>query len=239
MAVIETVVKDDFDPSHEVTAPKIKKSVEPPKTEQQDEVAAGSPDTSETKVEPEIDYKAELEKEKAKRAKAEYTLYKKNKEAKQAKAEAPEINPEEIRPTIEAEVAAVLEAERQKEAEDLFEEELFNLSSDENERELIRLKYDRLAKSGFTRTSIRQDLEEARFLANRPKYERVSSELAQTVVSKRTLGGNGLGAGQERPQPTPDLSKLFSAGEWDFMKKQKFTQEMIQKAANLKKQRSN
>ena len=186
--------------------------------------------------EPQIDYAAELAKEKTRREKAEYALYKKNKESKQQKVE-----PEEqaaATTTVSQEVLSVLNAERQRESEETFEEELFALTADENERELIRLKYQRLEKSGFSRDAIKQDLDEARFLANRVKFERVNSELAKTAVSKRTVGNNGMGAGQDKPQAAQDLSKHFTASDWAFMNapenRKTFTKEKIQEMINSK-----
>lgn len=220
MPVVQTIVKDEEDnTSNEIKAQKKPEVKEPEVTEEPEVVE---------EVVPEIDYKAELEKTKARLAKAEFTLYKKNKEEK--KAEPVEVSP------VAQEVAKVLEAQQLRDAEDVFEEELFNMTQNDDERELIRLRYENsIVKTGHTRSAIRQDLEDARFLANRAKFEKVNSEMAKTIVSKRTTGNNGTVAGQQKAQASADLSKQFTKADWEYMKQQKFTKEQIQNIIDKRK----
>lgn len=189
--------------------------------------------------EPAIDYKALYEKEQEKLSKAEYTLYKKRKEEKEAKAQQVQnqgyIDPAEMDKLLEEKLQLFHQVQQEKEAEDTIAEILFELSSDPDERALIRMKYENsLVKTGYSRLAIRQDLEDARFLANKPRYLKEKTELAQTAIARKTTNNTGVGTNAQKPEPQDDLSKQFTAGDWDFMQKRKFTKEQIQQAARLK-----
>jgi len=222
MAMIEKKAVDTVASTHEISRSKAAPVAEP---------------IEETEVEseePAVDYKAELEKEMARRKKAEFTLYKKNVEEKKAKVQ--EVPAKAAPSSIREEIAQVLEEQRMQDASEAFEEELFSITENEDERELIRHKYENsLVKSGFSRAAIRQDLEDAKFLANKPKYQREQNEIAKTLVSKRTVSNSGVGASQEKPRPSEDLSKHFTKGDWQFIKDQGFTKDQIKKIIENRK----
>lgn len=190
--------------------------------------------------EPSIDYAMEYEKEKERREKAEFALYKKKKAERAAKqtqeADSGVVDTDEIKKQVEDTFYAMNEAQREKDAEDVIDEELMRLTSNPDELKLIRFKYDNaINKTGFSRLAIRQDLDDAKFLANKSRYLKEKSELAQSAISKQTITNSGGGTNLDRPVHTDDLSKQFSKQDWEFMQKRKFTPEQIKAVAQENK----
>lgn len=195
-----------------------------------------------------LDYQALYEREKEKLAKAEFTLYKKNKESRAKRTQGepvaeeftseaePVVDHEKIKKMVEEEAYSLLEAQRAKDAEDIIEEEMRSLTSNEDEQRLVRLMYDnRLTKTGYSRLAIRDDLKQAWFLANRPKFLKEQQELVKTATQKQTVTSTPLGASVEKAsQPTDDLSKHFSGYDWNWMKRRGWSDEMIKKALQNK-----
>lgn len=214
------------EPTTESSAPVVEPNEHPVETSQ--------PSTPE----PVLDYAALYEEEKKKLEKAEYTLYRKNKEERLKKLQVEEtgiVDPEEVKKIVSDEVEALVAAQRQKDSEDLIVEELNNLTSDPDEQRLIRLKYENaLNKTGFSRLAIRQDLSDAQFLANKSKYLKEKSELKQTVIAKKAVINSGVGTNLEKPSAPDDLEKHFSSYDWQWMKKRKWTDAQIKQALAAK-----
>lgn len=182
----------------------------------------------------EIDYKAELEKERKRREKAEYTLRKRNEEDKQRR-ETSYVDDDDIDARIDAKVEARLNQMRATQVSDVIDEVLGSVGSSPEERELIKYHYENsVIQSGLSRAAVQEDMRKAKLLANASKYERENAELAETVKSKRAMGKSG-GTNQDKASYSEDLSKHFTASEWEFMQRRKFTDDMIKSAANAKK----
>ncbi len=189
---------------------------------------------------PAIDYVQEYERERERRERAEFTLYKKKKAERAAKKEQIEetgmVDSDAIAQQVEERFVALAMAREEKMAEDLIDEELMHLTSNPDERKLIRFKYDNaINKTGFSRLAIRQDLDDAKFLANKSRYLKEKTELAQTAISKATITNSGSGTNLDRPTTTEDLSKQFSKQDWEFMQKRNWSQEQIRDAAHAMK----
>lgn len=130
-----------------------------------------------------VDYKAELEREKNLREKAEKKIVKLKKAQKRNDEDSGEESdsPDNL-------VEKVAERIRQENSKELIDEILEEISSNSNERDLIEFIYEnKIVKSGFTRKSIAEDLTAAKILANRKKIERENKELNHALKIKSTL----------------------------------------------------
>ena len=192
------------------------------------------PTTPVENQEPEIDYKAELEKTKERLKKAEFTLYKKNKEEKEEE-ENSDTGEDEIRRIANEEAERKFQSMITENSVDVVDELLDSLTSNAEERELIKLRYEKsIVKTGFTRVAIKNDLLDARDLVNAPRYRKTTAEIAETLKAKQSMSGAGLGTNLGRPSASEDLSKQFTAVEWAFMQRRGFTEEQIKKAISFK-----
>lgn len=150
-----------------------------------------------------IDYKAELVKAQEQIKKAEHTIV----DLKKSKEEGGQVDPsavEEIRQSLSEEFDKKFEVAKLDLVKDAFEDELSLITSNPDERELIRLHYtNTIQKSGFDRRAIQGDLQRARLIANQPKIEKTVSELRQSAYStKTTSGGSATGQRMETIVPS-------------------------------------
>lgn len=137
-----------------------------------------------------VDYKAELERERAwrerekiLREKAEKKIVKLKKTQKRNDEDSGEESD-----SSDNLVEKVAERIRQENSKELIDEILEEISSNSNERDLIEFIYEnKIVKSGFTRKSIVEDLTAAKILANRKKIERENKELNHALKIKSTL----------------------------------------------------
>lgn len=91
---------------------------------------------------------------------------------------------------------------------DVFAQELSTLTQDADEQKLIELYYEnKIVKSGYDRLSIKKDLEMARFLANKPRIEKMQNEIKKKSISDagKTSGG---GSGSQAIESDADGSSL-------------------------------
>lgn len=198
-------------------------------------------ESEEERSQSDLDYKALYESEKEKLSKAEFALYKRKKAEKEARqqveANTGVIDPEEVNRLVEEKAMEILQQQRQKDAEEVLNEELAKVSKNEDERRLIRLMYEnRIQQTGYTRSAIREDLQTAALIANAPKYQRESAEKIEALKAKASLGsGSAIGTNQDRPVLKDDLSKHFSEQEWKFMQSRQWTEKQIREAADAKR----
>lgn len=201
------------------------------------EIESGTPQNEEAQdnvAESGIDYKAELEKERKRREKAEFALYKKNTEGKRSAA--PEWDEDELEAKIEEKIEARVSAIRSSQVGEIIDDELLASAKTDEERELVKFHYENsIVQSGSSRTAIREDLRKAKLLANSSKYERENAEMAETMKAKNALGNTSGGTNQARPAYSEDLSKKFTEYEWKFMQDRGWTEEMIKSTADAKK----
>jgi len=175
-----------------------------------------------------IDYKALYEKEKEELDQAKYTLTKKNIESKN-KQPAPPIELPDVAEIVRQEVQKGLSSLQG----DILEDELLTITNDPDERNLIRLKYESaINKTGFTRAAIRNDLLNAKLLANAPKYQTINKEMAEALKSKKGITPGGSGSNQDPANgvKVDDLQKHFKAADWTFMKNAGWSDEKIKRA---------
>ena len=176
-------------------------------------------------VEPEpIDYKALYEKEKAELEQAKFTLTKKNIDDKNKQPELPDVT-EIVRQEVQKGLSSL--------QGDILDDELLAITNNPDERDLIRLKYESaINKTGFTRAAIRNDLLNAKLLANAPKYQTMSKEMAETIRSKKGITPGGSSSNQDPAGgvQVDDLKKHFNQTDWEFMKRAGWPDEKIKRA---------
>ncbi len=194
---------------------------------------AGTDDTSQ--VSTEIDYKGELEAAKAKAEeaqkkleKAEFTLRKQNIERK---AE-PAIDPEEIERLIDQKLETKISAVRAADTIEDVDSEIASMTDNVDERDYIKHLYEtRIAKSGYSRTQIRDDLKAAQTLANAKKIQKENVELGAIVKAKATMGTASTGSNGSSSERKTDFTKHLTAEELQYMKDRQWSEEKMKAAA--------
>ena len=167
----------------------------------------------------EVDYKALLEKEQAKLTRAEDKIVKLK---KQSKTEEPEPREEEdvedakdrLEELVKQQVSQIKDQVRGEIVESEVDDLLAEISSNVDERELIKHIYtNRLQRSGFARSSIREDLVNAKLLANKDVLLKSNKELSAALKSKATTQSTAnFGSGvRKTEEPKPNLSAEESA----------------------------
>lgn len=192
------------------------------------EIPQGTPEetVTETVDNQEIDYKAELEKTKERLRKAEYKLTKQNMESKDMLPE------EEIARIVDEQLSERLSQVRERDTAEDVDDELGAVTTNPEERELIRFLYqNRIVKTGFSRTAIREDIQTCKLLANAKKYQHENQELALALKTKSSLGNTSVGSNLDKPSPSEDYNKYFAPQDLTFMKLRGWDEGRIKKAA--------
>ena len=190
---------------------KTSQTEEAPSSEAPSQENDGATDGGSEKQEEKVDYKAELEKIRKEKTevedrlkKAEYTLYKKNKEEKQSRQTTEfrkdEEDDGEAKVDLEERVAQMLEKAREEQrliqAADNVELEIDQYSDDPDRQALIRYHYENtINRRGYSRADIKKDLEVAAFLADRPKFEARMAEVNKAIVAEQTKKKGGIASG--------------------------------------------
>ncbi len=146
-----------------------------------------------------IDYKAELEKEKQ-----EKENYKKGMlDAKEMlKGRGIISDPEELARIIDARVDEKVSTLTSNLSKSTIESTLESLASSESEKELIKFHYENsIVKSGIDPQSVRNDLENAKLLANKKAIFKESSEMKIALTHKQGIKSAPIGSSSE-----PDIS---------------------------------
>lgn len=153
-----------------------------------------------------VDYAAELEKEKKARelkekelSQAQHvieTLKKEKKEKPNEDDDKPTIDVDDIIKQVKEESSREIEAFKLEQSKDTLEEVLRSASNDPKEQELIRFHYENsIVKKGFSRSSIIDDIENAKVLANKNKLTKIFSEVSKSQAAQSARSG-GSASGQ-------------------------------------------
>lgn len=179
----------------------------------QNEEGSDESSSQEESKEDSIDYKEELEKAQTSLGKAEKKIVqlKKKKE--------PEVSEEESEeesatpPDVQQQIDQGIEQARGDMVEDEVESALNDITSDEDERELIKFHYENtIQRSGYSRLKIKQDLDNARLIANKKKILSTNAELSKALQSKNSMGSAGIGNNQANKDAIDsDWDKLSEA----------------------------
>lgn len=180
------------------------------------EVENGSEDASTEQKEVEgIDYKSELEAQLAK-VTAEKNNYKKGLLIAKGKIEDDKFNLDESvdRASIEAHIDSLVEAKIEERlstiktslTKNVVANTLSELSSNADERELIKYHYENsIVKSGLDPEAVKNDLENAKMIANKKSYFRTTKELTNALKNKSQVSGAPSGASAEKHEVTPQF----------------------------------
>jgi hypothetical protein len=170
-------------------------------------------------VEEKIDWKKQAEDLEKELNQAKFTLKEKNMAEKKAKKseefsdeylsdDEEEVSKETVAQLVEKEVEKAQLSMRV----DVINEELDKLASDPDERRVIQLFYEnKIVKSGFDRGSIKKDLEFAHVLANRPRLEKVASEIQKKKESESAMSSNGGSGGHKIASDSSTGAELSDA----------------------------
>lgn len=168
-------------------------------------------DTTGQQEEDKVDYKAELEKVQKKLGQAEYKLTEQDKELRRKKEadKTPELDDDDddekqvLGDLVEKEVKRVQEVL----VRDMIEDTLDETTKNPDERVLIKWYYDnKIVKSGFTKRDIVSDINDAKLLANRQKYEKRMDEVKEALKAKAGESNGSTTGQQETPTELPKLS---------------------------------
>lgn len=185
--------------------------------------------------EPQIDYKAELEKTKEKlerekttrqfereaRQRAERKLARQRSGENEETEETTELAKETDE--VDLRIDAKFEAFQRSQQSYVVDKILGELSDNDDERELIRVYYEsKIKPTGFDPDSILSDLKDAYFMANRARFEAQAFEKAQSKVKKDIAVSAALKAsapvGGEGREPPETQSRPLNAEEERFLK---------------------
>lgn len=183
--VEETTVQDD---SLDETNKDAEEALE--SEESDDEVEA----TDASQEEP--NYAELYESEQRAREKAEKLIVKMKRERKSQEVDDLD---EEEEPELDDKITQAVRAEFTREVVD---EMLGTLSSNENEKKLIRYHYENtINPSGVSRGSIEKDLRRAKLLANETLYSNKATELIEEDLKKASITNSSLGTNRDVRKP--------------------------------------
>ncbi len=161
--------------------------------------------------------KAELEALKADKAKIENELSQAQhtivtlKKAPKTEAATAQINIEDIQEQALELAKVEIEKHKLEISAENFNDTLSQLVTDPAEREAVKSIYEnRITKTGFTRSAILTDLQDAIVLANKPKTDKTLEEMRAAAVSKGTQS-NSTGSSQSVEVKDENLSAPDSA----------------------------
>ena len=169
--------------------------------------------------EPEIDYKAMLAEEKAKLQRAEDKIIKlkKTKQSDEVhhrtEEEIGDVE-DRVAELVKQQVTQIKDEVRGEIVESEVDDLLSEVSSGDDEKNLIKHIYEnRLQRSGFTRASIREDLINAKILANKDTLIKSNKELSAALRSKTTTqSAPNFGSGTRKTEsPKPSYSAAEAA----------------------------
>ncbi len=172
-----------------------------------------------------VDYKAELEKVTTERDNYKQGML----DAKDIlKGKGIVTDPEEIGKLIDEKVNEKISLFTANISKSTVESTLESLAGSEDEKKLIQFHYDNsIVKSGLDPVSVRNDLENAKLLANKKAFFKESSELKIALNNKVGITQLGVGANQESPSV---VDTVLSKEQIDYLRKVRgFNDDQIEK----------
>lgn len=138
---------------------------------------------------------------------AQHTIIGLKKTKPEAKAETQTVDIEAIEERALSKAKEEIENFKVEQSKDTFNDILATFKGTPEEREKVKEVYEKqIVKTGFNRESIRQDLENAFILANKPKFETTIKELQATAISKGTQSGASASSQEIDKKEEPNLS---------------------------------
>jgi len=163
---------------------------------------AGTP-TEETKEESsqDIDYKAELDRERERRIKAEAIIQRnKEKPKENDDFDAPEYNQEQINELVAKQVKEQVEVLERRVTAGQIDSLVKQVSSSPDEAALIKYHLDNTVRPSG---DVQADVDYAKLLANSKKFSSQMNEMKRAIVAKNSVSTGG-GAGAKKPTTQPN-----------------------------------
>lgn len=167
---------------------------------------------------PEMDYKAELEKAKAILAHKEDIIKKEKQKNRELEEKEPEIDFEQLDERIKSAVESQVDGFKKSFVSDAISDEIDRLSSSPEEAELIRFHLEHSVKlSGTTKREVRETVEAAKLIANKKKIMSTNRELGEALRAKATTrttadtAGEKAGIGNNEPNYTVEEKKILDS----------------------------
>lgn len=129
----------------------------------------------------------------------------------------------DLKSVARAEVETVLEAWKREEKSETISELLDEISDNEHEKELIKLKYENeLKPTGFSRSAIKNDLFNAKLIVNRPHLEsqlleKAKAQAKKSIAEKSSLLQSASKSGGVGRQPPQSDEPSMSAKEKELL----------------------
>ena len=165
-----------------------------------------------------MDYKAEAEKLRKQNDQAGHNIEEERGKRLAAEAKAKELEEgaeklasesgksiEEAKEDLRIENQKQIDSMKNDLLKDVVTDELDTLTNDEDEKELIKLIYEqKIADKGTNRASVREALENARILANKPRFQNAINEANAANKSQNSLGNGGAANADNSNSETSD-----------------------------------
>jgi len=170
-------------------------------TNTEDPKQEGEPvEKTEEPSEPTIDYKSKLEEAQARLKRAEDKIVKLKKQPSSEEDTKEEPDEDRVAQLVKQQVDSLRDQVRGEIVESEVEDLLTEISGNADERALIKHIYEHnLQKAGFTRAAIRENLLNAKVLANRDALIKSNKELSEALVSKATTATTRSVSSSSRP----------------------------------------
>lgn len=171
-----------------------------------------------------VDYSAELEKVKGERDNYKQGML----DAKDIlKGKGIVTDPDDIKKLIDDGVNERLSQFTSNFAKSTVESTLTDLSSSDAEKELIRFHYENsVIKSGLDPASVRNDLENAKLLANKKTFFKEAKEMKIAMSHKANMSPTPMGSSQESPEIKND--SFFTSEQIATLRKKGFDDKKIE-----------
>ena len=158
-----------------------------------------------TQVDNAIDYKAQLEEAQARLKRAEDKIVKLK---KQPSEEEEEVDEDRVAKLVAEQVGQLRDQVRGEIVESEVEDMLSEISNNPDERALIKHIYEHdLQSTGFTRTAIKERLQNAKILANKQALLKSNTELAEALASKSTISTTRSISSSSRPSQSEETKR--------------------------------
>lgn len=136
-------------------------------------------------------------------------------------------DPEDIAKLVDAKVEERLSIFTTNFAKSTVESTLSEISSSDAEKELIKFHYDNsIIKSGLDPASVKNDLENAKLLANKKTFFKQTKEMEIALQNKANMSSAGQGSSQEGVDIKTD--NFFTAAQLLDLKKRGFDDKKIE-----------
>lgn len=170
-------------------------------------------------------------------AQAQHTIVDLKKKTKEEpKPVTQEVDIEAIEEKALSKAQEEIEKFKVEQSKDTFEDILATFKGTPEEKEKIKTVYNTsIVKTGFNREAIRQDLENAFLIANKPKFETTIKELQATAISKGTQAGASTTSQEIDRKDEPNLSDAEKAWVKTTAQKRGLKEEDVIKALLVNK----